>query len=64
MADHDADAFELLGDALVRRNDVVEGFRDAAGETAVMGRQAHREIPAPHRLERLEQVRQIDESRR
>jgi hypothetical protein len=60
VADHDTDMFELLGNPLVCRNDIVEGFRHPADETAVMGRQAHREVPAPHRLERVQKLREIE----
>ena len=60
MADDDTDMFELLSNALICGNDVVEGFRDTADETAVMGRQADGEIAAAHGLQGIEKLRQIE----
>jgi hypothetical protein len=49
----EADARELLGHLLVRRDDLVERVGDFSGKAGVIARQAHREIADAHRLHRI-----------
>src|SRR6266852_6256955 len=58
-ADHLADIFELMRHAFVGGDDLVEGVGNLAGKTGPVGRQPHREIADPHRLQGLQHVVQV-----
>src|SRR6266496_1298150 len=60
LADHLADALELLRHALVGGRDLVEGIGDLAGEPHLVPGHPHREIADAHRLQRAQKVVQGD----
>ena len=63
LADHLAHALELIRHALVGRDDVVEGGRDAPRKTIEVARHARREIAFPDRLERAKQADELASSK-
>ena len=51
LADDLPGALELLGKALVRSDDLIEGVGDLAGQTGLVARQPDREITVADRLQ-------------
>ena len=56
LADHLADALQLLRHILVRADDVVEQRRDLGHDAVMVARQAHGEVACAHRLQGVQQV--------
>jgi hypothetical protein len=55
-ADHLAHPFQLLRHPLVRGDDFVEGVGNLALDPEMIAGHSHREIPASHRLQGMQQV--------
>jgi hypothetical protein len=59
-ADNFAHVLELHCDALIGGHDGIERVADLSRDSDLRARQAHREIPGLHRLQRAEQFVQIE----
>ena len=58
-SDHLADAFELLGHALIGGNDLVEGVGDLAHDADPVSGHADRKVANTHRLKRMQKLLQL-----
>ena len=60
LADHLAGALQLARHALVGRDDLVERVGDLAADAGLVAGQPHGEVAVAHRLQRAQQLLQID----